>query len=297
VSLKTYRGRFAPSPSGELHFGSLLAAMASFADARSKKGQWLVRIDDIDTPRVIPGSADHILNSLEQCGFEWDESASYQSDNLDDYQEALHYLSSHSRIYPCTCSRKQIKVVTDNGIYPGTCRNRSLSAISPVQPHSIRINVQHARVAYKDLIQQTVQQDLESSVGDFIIFRRDRIFTYQLSVVVDDFISRITHVIRGYDLLASTPRQIYLQQQLNYCSPEYGHIPLAVTANNLKLSKMSHARKISCDLKTLVLAAQFLGQKVLPEQDYEHKADFWAHLFSIWDINRVPKMEKQQIMY
>lgn len=296
-----YRGRFAPSPSGELHFGSLLAAMASYADARSQNGRWLLRIDDIDQARVIPDSAQHIIKTLEQCGFQWDENISYQSQCLTQYHQVLEHLIQTRCTYPCNCSRKQINARSNNkGIYPGTCRNKTIvphfTAASPVDS-AIRIKVSSGKISFVDQIQQTCSQDLIQEVGDFVIFRRDKVFTYQLSVVVDDYMSNISHIIRGYDLLDSTPRQIYLQQQLGYPTPQYAHIPLAVTHDNLKLSKLSHARKISCDIKTLVLAAKFLGQDIMTHKDYETKEDFWQSLFINWDINKVPGMEKQEIMY
>jgi glutamyl-Q tRNA(Asp) synthetase len=298
VELKNYRGRFAPSPSGELHFGSLLAAMSSYADARHHNGSWLLRIDDIDTARVVPQSDQHILTTLEQCGFEWDETVSYQSQFLQHYEHALEQLNKAGVTYPCTCSRKQIKQLSNNGIYPGTCRTQSFNTISSDSDYAVRIKVSADETGFMDLIQNRYSQQLDISVGDFVIFRRDKVFTYQLSVVVDDFISQISHVIRGYDLLDSTPRQVYLQHLLGYPSPKYAHIPLAVTYDNeLKLSKLSHAKKISCDIETLVLAARFLGQPVLSHSNYENKADFWQHLFQIWSLNRVPKMEKQKIMY
>ena len=296
-----YRGRFAPSPSGELHFGSLLAAMASYADARHNQGSWLLRIDDIDTARVVTQSAEHILTTLEQCGFQWDEQVTYQSQFLASYNQALMQLHSTDNTYPCNCSRKQIKDLSNNGIYPGTCRKKRMADIkhlnSPDNDYAIRIMVSDDKIAFTDQIQQHYSQHLARDVGDFIIFRRDKIFTYQLSVVVDDYLSDITHIVRGYDLLDSTPRQIFLQKLLNYKTPQYAHIPLAVTPDNLKLSKLSHARKITVDIKTLVRAARFLGQNVLDDKEYEHKQDFWHHLFQIWDLNRVPRMEKQQIMY
>lgn len=300
-----YRGRFAPSPSGELHFGSLLAAMASYADARHHKGHWLVRIDDIDQARVVTHSDKHILNTLEQCGFEWDERVTYQSQCLKQYQEALEKLNQAELTYPCTCSRKQIKAISNSlnisqGIYPGTCRNKPVQTF-PIKKKSskksaIRIKVPEKDFSFIDQIQHNFTQNLNQDVGDFVIYRRDNTFSYQLSVVVDDFQSHITHIVRGYDLLDSTPRQIYLQQQLGYPRPQYAHIPLAVTKENLKLSKLSHAKKVNCTLETLLLAAAFLGQIPLDHKDFDNKDDFWQYLVTHWDINKVPKMEKQMIM-
>lgn len=297
VEQKKYRGRFAPSPSGELHFGSLLAAMASYADARSNNGSWLLRIDDIDQDRVIADSDQHIIKTLEHCGFQWDESISYQSHCISDYQTALQDLIQNDLTYPCSCSRKQLRALA---VYPGTCRNKIITGSQQkpdIPEHAIRIKLPSAEIKFTDQIQQSYSQHLAREVGDFVILRKDKVFSYQLSVVVDDYMSGISHVIRGYDLLDSTPRQMYLQQQLGYPTPEYAHIPLAVTNDNLKLSKLSHARKVVSDLQTLVLAAQFLGQKTMRHNDYDSREDFWQHLFLQWDINRVPKMEKQKIMY
>ncbi len=299
TNLKTnnYRGRFAPSPTGELHFGSLLAAMASYADAKKNNGQWLLRIDDIDQARVIDQSDLHILNTLEQCGFKWDESVTYQSQCLSHYQSALEQLEHSGLSYACSCSRKQIQAIIEKnhlppGIYPGTCRNQSIIADN----YATRIQVADTPIDFNDLIQGHCSSILSKDSGDFIILRRDKTFSYQLSVVVDDFRSQITHVVRGADLLDSTARQIYLQQQLAYPTPHYAHIPLAVSAEKLKLSKLSQAKKIRCDLKTLTLAADFLGQQPINHHDLESKADFWQYLLNIWDINRVPKMEKQMLL-
>ena len=294
LKLKHYRGRFAPSPSGELHFGSLLAAMASYADARSQDGQWLLRIDDIDQARVVKDSDKHIIKSLEQCGFQWDEKISYQSDSIENYNEALEQLIKIDLSYPCSCSRAQIKMLSENGVYPGTCRDRGIEHTidDSVENSAIRIKVPSETIIFKDKIQHLCRQNLAQEVGDFIIFRRDKVFSYQLSVVVDDYLSQITHIVRGFDLIDSTARQIYIQQQLGYPLPLYAHIPLAVTDKQIKLSKLSQAKKIDSEIPTLVLAAQFLGQEVGMDKDYDNIADFWQHLCQIWDIDKVPKKEK-----
>ena len=299
-----YRGRFAPTPSGELHFGSLLAAMASYADARSHKGTWLVRIDDIDQARMIPNSASNILSSLEQCGFQWDESIYYQSQHISDYQEALNYLSIQQHCYPCHCSRKQLKTLDNFPIYPGLCRPDSAQThaqqetFSPIDSkQAIRIQVNSQSIQLIDQIQKHYQQNLAQEVGDFIIYRRDQVFSYQLATVIDDHISGITHIVRGFDLLESTIKQIFLQQLLAYTQPEYAHIPIAVNQQQLKLSKLSQAKKISNSLSTLIKAAHFLGQKNIPSQGLTSIDDFWSLLIANWDINLIPKMEKISIMY
>ena len=291
-----YRGRFAPSPSGELHFGSLLAAMASYADARSHKGQWLLRIDDIDQARVIAHSAQHIIHSLEQCGFQWDEEISYQSRNTAHYENALQKLQETKLIYPCHCSRKQIKALSGNGIYPGICREKLLNSHADSH-HAIRIIVPSESMQFTDKIQHLCRQNLAQETGDFIILRRDKIFSYQLSVIVDDYLSRITHIVRGFDLLDSTMRQIYLQRQLGYPQPQYAHIPVAVNRKQIKLSKLSRAKKVDCTLPSLVSAAQFLGQNIITDNDYDNIADFWQHLFLIWDINKIPQRETKETLF
>ena len=293
---QNYRGRFAPSPSGELHFGSLLAAMASYADAKSHHGQWLLRIDDIDQARVIEHSAQHIIHSLELCGFQWDEEITYQRRNIAHYESALQKLHKTQLIYPCHCSRKQIKALSGNGIYPGTCRKKLFDSHAD-NHHAIRIKVPSKNIAFTDNIQHLCQQNLAQEIGDFIILRRDKIFSYQFSVVVDDYLSRITHIIRGFDLLDSTIRQIYLQQRLNYPQPQYAHIPIAVNSKQIKLSKLSQAKKIEATLPTLVSAAQFLGQNIYTADNYDNIADFWQHLFLIWDINKIPARETRETLF
>jgi glutamyl-Q tRNA(Asp) synthetase len=304
-----YRGRFAPSPTGELHFGSLLAAMASYADARSHQGDWLLRIDDIDQARVVNHSDQHILTTLEQCGFQWDESVSYQSQCLSHYQEALQHLQQQQLLYPCDCSRKQIQAlnhttINPHRIYLGTCRQKKSNSLPQknelyplLKKPAIRLKVNADPIHFIDRIQNRYSQILNQEIGDFILYRRDQVFSYQLSVVVDDFYSHITHVVRGYDLLNSTPQQIYLQQLLAYPQPYYAHIPLAVNQHNLKLSKLSQAKKIQCNLTTLVQAAHFLGQTQIKADDFAHTDDFWRYFINNWHINQVAKMEKKMIMY
>lgn len=274
--------------------------MASYADARHSRGLWLVRIDDIDQARAIAGSDQHILTTLEQCGFAWDESVTYQSQSLKQYEEGLEQLNQMQLSYACSCSRTQIKEVSErlnikNGIYPGTCRHQSGLARAN-QEQAIRIKVPDSNISFIDQVQGNYTQNLDHDSGDFIIYRKDKVFSYQLSVVIDDFQSNITHIVRGYDLIDSTPKQIYLQQQLNYPSPLYAHIPLAVTQENLKLSKLSKAKKVVCSIETLVMAARFLGQECIDPENFDNKDDFWQYLVTFWDINKVPKMAKQMII-
>ncbi|WP_126146680.1 tRNA glutamyl-Q(34) synthetase GluQRS [Synechococcus elongatus] len=239
------RGRFAPTPSGDLHLGSLVAAVGSYLHVRSQCGTWLLRIDDLDAPRVVPGASDRIQTCLEAFGLHWDEAVYFQQPQQEHYQAALEQLTATGRVYRCQCSRKQLSqsansVSVDGSLrYPGFCRDRQLS--SEIEG-SDRLNVQNLpAIALEDAWQGRYQQDLAQAVGDFILRRRDRLFSYHLATVVDDARQGITEVIRGLDLLASTPRQIALQQLLNLPTPHYGHLPLVVWPNGDKLSKQTKA--------------------------------------------------------
>jgi glutamyl-Q tRNA(Asp) synthetase len=210
-----YRGRFAPSPTGPLHFGSLIAALASYLDARAAGGAWLVRMEDLDTPRNVPGADEDILRTLEEFGFVCDEPVVWQSRRIELYQSALERLRGAGLAYPCSCSRRE----TGGGPYPGTCRNGPRDARRPLS--------------------WRVRADDEG--GDFIVLRSDGIFAYQLAVVVDDGTQGITDVVRGADLLDSTPRQLYLQMLLELPHPRYLHVPVALNEAGEKLSKQNHA--------------------------------------------------------
>ncbi|MES1982721.1 MAG: tRNA glutamyl-Q(34) synthetase GluQRS [Pseudomonadota bacterium] len=270
-----YRGRFAPSPSGSLHFGSLVTALASYLDAKQHLGSWLVRIEDLDRPRVVPGAADDILRTLELFGLHSDEPAIYQSLRTSAYEEALMALRKSGVAYPCTCSRKEISDSGQHGvegvIYPGICRNGILPT-RQAQAWRVRTDVparDHFSAAqtgevikYDDLLQGRIQQHLANEVGDFVVRRADGLMAYQLAVVVDDQSQGITHVVRGADLLTSTPRQIHLQHLLNYCTPAYMHIPLAVDAHGEKLSKQTLAAPVDSrrPVATLLRLLRFLRQ-------------------------------------
>jgi glutamyl-Q tRNA(Asp) synthetase len=251
-----YRGRFAPSPTGALHAGSLATALGSWLDARAHHGKWLLRIEDLDLPRCVPGADKIIIQQLLNCGLYWDEELEYQSKRSHLYESVLNQLKQEKRAYGCRCTRKQIedqllrlgKKRDRHGelVYPGSCRN--LAEVT--EP-----------CAWRLLVKDT---EIESSVGDFVLRRSDRIFTYQLAVVVDDHLQGITHVVRGEDLLDNTARQIYLQQQLNYTQPHYLHLPLVLDGNNEKLSKQTNATALACNtpgeaLKALQAAAKHLG--------------------------------------
>jgi glutamyl-Q tRNA(Asp) synthetase len=251
-------GRFAPSPTGPLHFGSLAAALASWLDARAAGGRWLVRIEDLDPPREQPGAADEILRTLERCGLHWDGDVVFQSRRADRYAEALRHL--RDQVYSCGCTRREIAdsalgVASDGAqIYPGTCRGGLHGKVA----RSLRVRVKGS-VEFDDRVQGHIRQDLEREVGDFILKRADGAVAYQLAVVVDDAEQGVTDVVRGADLLDSTARQIHLQRLLGLPTPRYLHIPAAVNAAGEKLSKQTGAR--AAQPSDLPLVLKFLGQK------------------------------------
>ncbi len=253
-----YTGRFAPSPSGPLHFGSLVAALASYFDARANHGKWLVRIEDIDPPREQPGAATLILQTLETYGLHWDDSVLFQSNRSQDYQDILDDLFKKQRLYPCTCTRK--KLAGHNRIYPGYCRSRT---ILPDTPHSLRLKCSDEIISFDDQIQGKQSFDL-SNLGDFILKRKDGLFAYQLAVCADDAFQQVTHVVRGHDLIDSTPRQLYLQNILGFRHPVYSHIPVITLNKGNKLSKQNHAPAIPLDepRPLLIKGIKALGMKL-----------------------------------
>ena len=287
----SYTGRFAPSPTGLLHFGSLLAATASYLDARSQQGRWLVRIEDLDKPREQAGATASILQTLSSYGFEQDGEIILQSQRLDAYHEALRLLSGH--IYACTCTRKQLIKTARNGtygiIYPGTCRHRAPP--SPKQPRSIRLRTNGQPICFQDQIQGLFCQNLQQEIGDFIVRRSDGLFAYQLAVVVDDAWQGITHIVRGADLLDNTPRQLYLQQLLGYPTPAYAHIPLAMNAHGQKLSKQSHAPAITAahKLENLCAALNCLGQTPPAAKEFGSLRECWDWAIRHWVISKAPR--------
>ncbi|MCX7106135.1 MAG: tRNA glutamyl-Q(34) synthetase GluQRS [Methylococcales bacterium] len=232
---QAYIGRFAPSPTGPLHFGSLYTALASFLQARSKQGLWLLRIDDLDTPRNIKGAADNILTTLETFGLHWDNHVAYQSQAVDIYHQVLDNLLKEQLIYPCTCSRKTLTTV-----YSGTCRNKQTL---PQSPYSYRLKTDSRVISFNDGLQGLTVYNLAEQ-GDFILKRKDQFIAYQFAVVIDDNQQQINHVVRGYDLLASTPRQIYLQHILGFDTPAYMHVPIIIDKQGYKLSKQTLATAV-----------------------------------------------------
>jgi glutamyl-Q tRNA(Asp) synthetase len=255
-----YVGRFAPSPTGPLHFGSLVAALASYMEARSAKGKWLLRMEDLDKPREQPGAADAILRALDAFGLHWDGAVEYQSRRTALYQAALDRLKAYT--YPCGCTRREMAdsaLAIDGGrVYGGDCRG-GLSAGKTAR--AIRIKAQ-GHISFTDRAQGAQTQALERDIGDFVLWRADGQFAYQLAVVIDDAAQAVTDVVRGADLLDSTARQIYLQQRLGLPTPGYLHIPVAVNAAGEKLSKQTGAQAIDCARpgQTLRRAFVFLGQ-------------------------------------
>ncbi len=309
-----YVGRFAPSPTGPLHFGSLVAAVASYCDARYNQGKWLVRMEDVDKPREMAGAADDILRTLEAFGFEWDSEVINQSQRSDIYEDHLQHLQRNGFIYACTCSRKEIadsaiNIGIDGAIYPKTCypktyfnktinsntRERHASA-SPMGTASWRINVDSAGlIAFKDAIQGNISQQLAHDVGDFILKRKDGLFAYQLAVVVDDALQGITHIVRGADLLDSTPRQIYLQQLLGVTTPHYAHVPVVVNADGEKLSKQTLAKPITAETSSALVfeVLQFLGQNPPFEFKNATLAEMWRWAIAHWQLEKIPRQKLQ----
>ena len=280
-----YRGRFAPSPTGPLHAGSLVAALGSWLDARKNGGKWLLRIEDLDTPRCVPGADQQIQAQLLACGLSWDEELTYQSQRQDHYQEALKRLNALKLLYPCTCSRQAIANSLANlgietprnqeMVYPGTCRPNPQNIHSPELLKTSKVAwrlalPQNCHIEFEDLALGHQDQNLNTEVGDFVLRRNDGIFTYQLAVVVDDALQGITHIVRGADLLSNTARQIHLQKVLDYETPQYLHLPLVLDEHGEKLSKQTLATQINTQdekhsLAELRKAAQHLGLKHLPD--------------------------------
>jgi glutamyl-Q tRNA(Asp) synthetase len=282
-----YVGRFAPSPSGPLHLGSLIAAVSSYIDAKSKNGFWLLRIEDIDPPRETPGSAEYILDQLFRLGLRWDGDVLYQSTRLDAYQEFLARLSNQGFTYNCSCTRSQIKAM--GSIYDGSCRDKNISL---AEEFAVRVKTSNNSIGFDDQIQGYHQQRLEREVGDFIILRKDKLFAYQLAVVIDDDYQQITNVIRGHDLLDSTFRQIHLQNILGLRTPAYAHIPVIINKSGEKLSKQHFADPIDAiNDKTLIFKAlEFLGQtppNSLANAPHTEQLQ-WA--IENWDIQTIPKL-------
>ncbi len=271
-----YRGRFAPSPSGPLHFGSLVAAVASYLDAHSAGGEWLVRIEDIDMPRNVPGAAEHILETLYAFGFTINGEVLWQSSRVKAYQQALDQLLRDGAVFPCGCSRKDV-----GDVYMGTCRHGLTTG-----PCSWRVKVDDSPVVFSDRLLGPQSEVLANSVGDFVLKRADGLWAYQLAVVVDDAFQGVTHVVRGADILGSTARQIYLQKALGLPTPLYLHIPLVMNADGEKLSKQTMAPPITRAnaAEELGRALRFLGQD---SPNFDSVEEAWKWAFDHWETERI----------
>ena len=307
-----YRGRFAPSPTGPLHAGSLASALGSWLDARANHGAWLVRIEDLDIPRCIPGMDQRILAQLQACGLLWDEEVSWQSHQGKAYQSALETLYSARQIYPCTCSRQQItsalstqgklRARNQEQVYPGTCRNghdwqaqfpNSISAVAwrlALKPDQC--------IRFSDSEFGLQEQDLNADVGDFVLRRADGIVAYQLAVVVDDANQGITHIVRGADLLSNAARQIYLQSVLGYPTPQYRHLPLVLDSHGEKLSKQTQATEINtasdrAALEALQAAALHLGLREMSNGQDQTIGEWLLRATHAW-TNRTKQLSRTQ---
>jgi len=297
VNQQGYRGRFAPSPSGLLHFGSLIAALASFLDAKAhiddngNGGKWLVRLEDIDPPREQAGASADILTTLDAFGLHWDGQVLYQSQQSERYKHILNDLQQQKLSYYCHCTRAEIKAL--GGIYQGHCRSLNQAE----QNAATRLINQHGIHQFTDIFQGQVLCDRGLAAEDFIIHRKDGLFAYQLAVVHDDIYQNITHVIRGCDLLEPTARQLTLYTTLNKQLPKYGHVPLATTKQGYKLSKQNKAPAIdnSNPQPALIAALAFLGQMPPAELLHTGVDDIITWAIKHWSRNKVPK--KQKINY
>jgi len=288
----SYRGRFAPSPTGPLHFGSLVAAVGSCLQAKSANGQWLVRIEDLDTPRCVHGAAESILHSLEWLGFEWDEPVLYQSSRTDAYEAALQQLRSAHVCYACSCSRSELQAAVgmqqdgDELRYPGWCREHPRRV---QDTYAWRFKVPNQPIEFHDQVHGPQSLSLMDSIGDFVIKRRDGLFAYQLAVVVDDSAQGITEVVRGADLLSNTPRQIVLQRALQIPTPNYVHLPLVMDEHGKKLSKSAAALELSGNSPSLLLwqALRFLAQNPPIELQDASLKDLWPWAIAHWQLQRL----------
>ena len=287
-----YRGRFAPTPSGPLHFGSLVAAAGSYLEAKAKGGEWHVRIDDLDPPRVAPGATDAILHCLETLGFEWDGAVTFQSRRRDAYHAALHQLTAHGLVYPCGCSRKDLAegglTGSEGPVYPGTCR----AGMSPGRAvRALRMRTAGAQVKFEDGFLGWQERDLEREAGDFVLYRADGVFSFHLAAAVDDAELGMTDVVRGADLLESSARQIYVVTSLGLPVPRYAHLPIAVDARGEKLSKQTHAAPLDLAHPAfeLMRALRFLDQSPPEELATASVHAVWQWATRNWRPRQIPR--------
>jgi len=290
-----YKGRFAPTPSGPAHLGTLLAAVGSYLQAYANRGEWHVRIDDTDPPSEAKGAADSILRTLENYGLTWDGRVVYQSQRQEAYQDALQQLIQQGDTYECSCSRKDIKSLAKTGIngliYPGTCRNEMPA---PDKPLAIRLKSQNRTITVEDRIQGDYALNMALDVGDFIIRRADGLTAYHLATVVDDALDEFTEIVRGKDQLSLTPQHIYLQQQLDLTTPDYAHLPLLTNTQGEKLGKSARSAAVdtlpSHHVWQTILNAMELG----PDDDLLHENSETILQWAVkkWDLLRVPARDK-----
>jgi glutamyl-Q tRNA(Asp) synthetase len=271
-------GRFAPSPTGALHIGSLYTALASFLAARSQQGRWLLRIDDLDTPRTVKGSVDAIIKTLDCFGLHWDGAVAFQSQQLALYQDALERLMAGGWVYPCSCSRKTLTTE----VYPGYCLNK---IILPEQEHALRVRTDARTIVFDDSLQGPMAENLAALHGDFILKRKDQLFAYQFAVVLDDAIQGVNQVVRGVDLLDSTPKQIYLHQLMNLPLPHYSHLPIIVDQDGYKLSKQTKATAVDPAKPEILLydLLVLLGQNPPPTMRGANVAELLAWAVLHWN--------------
>ena len=290
-----YIGRFAPSPTGPLHFGSLVAAVGSYLESKTRKGKWLLRIEDIDPPREVKGATKSIIKTLEQFGFEWDDNITYQSRRYEIYQDYIDKLIHRSLAYSCGCSRKEIAAIasrSSNGlIYPGTCRK----GLGNKQPRSVRLLTENIEIHFNDLVQGKITQDLEIESGDYVIKRADGLYAYNLAVVIDDHLSGITDIVRGYDLLPCTCQHIYLQRILHFDTPNYTHLPIAINESGQKLSKQNLAKEVNAaqKVKHLFNALTFLNQNPDPQLLESDLGSIWKWAIENWSIKPIKGIKEK----
>ncbi|WP_347453462.1 tRNA glutamyl-Q(34) synthetase GluQRS [Acinetobacter thermotolerans] len=286
---ENYVGRFAPSPTGPLHFGSLITAVASYCDARAHQGKWLVRIEDTDIPRIYPGSEEHILRAMDAFGFDPNAEIIFQKDRLDIYEGVIEQLRHQGLVYACQCTRKMLG---SNHIYQGTCRDLNL----PFEHQAIRLKVEDIEICFDDPLQGRHCSNLKQDLGDFVLKRRDGIINYQLAVVVDDYLQGMTHVVRGADLLDNTERQIYLGQLLGYPRLQYMHLPLAMNDQGQKLSKQNLAQALD-----LTQAPQLLQQALTalhqPDVELDTPERMLKQAVAQWNIKQIPHTTELQGHY
>jgi glutamyl-Q tRNA(Asp) synthetase len=277
----TYVGRFAPSPTGPLHFGSLITAVASYCDAKANQGTWLVRIEDTDIPRIYPNSESHILDCIDAFEFEPDADIIFQKNRLDLYEDVLEQLKQAQQIYACECTRKQLG---SNHIYVGTCRDLHLDFLN----QAIRLKVDDQLICFDDLLQGRQCSNLKNDLGDFVLKRRDGIISYQLAVVVDDYLQGITHVVRGADLLDNTARQIWLGSLLDYPKLNYMHLPLAMNDQGQKLSKQNMAQALDLS-KAPELLKQVISALGQLNVELDQPRNMLKQAVQQWNVELIPK--------